>query len=108
MNHPAPRCLLILLALSSPALADSLADQGREVFTEQAQPSCALCHTLRDAGATGTIGPNLDELKPSVDQVQQAVSGGVGIMPGFAASLSEEQIRAVAHYVATATRAEDP
>ena len=27
---------------------------------------CAGCHTLAAAGATGTIGPNLDQLKPSV------------------------------------------
>ena len=24
-------------------------------------PSCASCHTLADAGSTGTIGPNLDD-----------------------------------------------
>lgn len=72
---------------------------GRQVFTEQAEPACSLCHTLQDAGATGEIGPNLDTLKPSAEQVAAAVRGGVGIMPAFADILSEEQIDAVAQYV---------
>lgn len=81
---------------------DSLAE-GRKVFTELAQPSCTVCHTLSDAGATGAIGPNLDELTPSFEQVQRAVTTGLGVMPSFAESLSEAQIAAVAHYVATVT-----
>ena len=27
--------------------------------------TCASCHTLAAAGSTGTVGPNLDQLKPS-------------------------------------------
>ena len=27
--------------------------------------SCGGCHTLKDAGSTGNVGPNLDQLKPS-------------------------------------------
>lgn len=83
--------------------ADERYDLGRKVFLEQAQPSCSLCHTLADAGATGAIGPDLDELAPTEEQVLRAVSSGVGVMPAFAASLSDEQIAAVAHYVATAS-----
>jgi cytochrome c2 len=30
------------------------------------KPSCATCHTLADAGAKGTIGPNLDDAFESV------------------------------------------
>ena len=33
---------------------------GKVVFTS----NCATCHTLADAGATGSVGPNLDDLKP--------------------------------------------
>lgn len=73
---------------------------GRKVFTEQAQPPCKICHTLQDAGASGVIGPNLDELKPTPERVMAAVRGGVGVMPAFEALLSDEQIEAVAHYVA--------
>lgn len=77
---------------------------GKAVFTEQAQPSCTVCHTLEDAGAAAEIGPNLDELKPTTERVAAAVSGGLGIMPAFE-SLSEEQIEAVAYYVSKATGA---
>src|SRR6185503_13201000 len=35
---------------------------GKAVFTGAA--GCSGCHTLKDAGATGNVGPNLDQLKP--------------------------------------------
>ena len=90
--------------LLSPALlADELATSGKQVFLELAQPSCGICHTLADAGSVGEIGPNLDELAPSEMQVRAAVANGVGVMPAFGESLTEEQIRAVAHYVASVT-----
>lgn len=78
-------------------------EKGKQVFTQEAQPSCALCHALADAGSTGAIGPDLDEMKPSREQVINAVTSGVGIMPAFDESLSPEQIKAVADYVATVT-----
>lgn len=76
---------------------------GRQVFTELAQPSCAICHTLQNAGTSGAIGPDLDQLKPTPKQVMAAVRGGLGVMPPFAEMLSAEQIEAVAHYVSQAT-----
>ncbi len=92
--------LVSLLAMSQANAGDARLALGRQVFTEQAQPSCSLCHSLREAGASGVIGPDLDQLKPSVERVAAAVQGGVGVMPSFATSLSAEQIKAVAHYVA--------
>ena len=91
-----------LIGLPSLVVASEL-EKGKQVFTQEAQPSCTICHTLADSGSTGAVGPNLDELKPTLEQVANAVTGGVGIMPAFNESLSEEQIRAVAHYVATVT-----
>lgn len=75
---------------------------GREVFTKLAVPQCGLCHTLKDAGTTGEIGPKLGELKPNAKQVAAAVRGGPGVMPPFAGKLTEEQIQAVAYYVSQA------
>jgi mono/diheme cytochrome c family protein len=92
--------LASLLAAVPVGADDSYLALGRQVFTEQAQPSCSLCHSLREAAGSGVIGPDLDQLKPSVEQVAAAVRGGVGVMPSFAESLSDEQIAAVAHYVA--------
>lgn len=70
------------------------------MFLEVSQPQCALCHTLADAGASGGIGPILDELKPTADRVRTAVVNGIGPMPPNA-SLTREEIEAVAIYVST-------
>lgn len=93
---------VVFMLCSAFAGADELLDEGKKVFTEQAQPSCTICHALKDAGSTGTIGPNLNDLKPSEEQVFNALNGGIGVMPDFSETLSQEQMKAVAHYVATA------
>lgn len=80
-----------------------LAVQGREIFLGKAQPNCSVCHTLADAGGAGAVGPNLNTLKPTVEQVFAAVNQGVGAMPAYGAQLSETEMRALAAYVAEAT-----
>ncbi|HLV76945.1 MAG TPA: cytochrome c [Marinobacter sp.] len=99
------RAVLVSMALSSLSLQAWASDteQGKQIFTQGAQPSCTICHTLADAGSAGEIGPNLDELKPSFEQVLNAVTSGVGVMPAFEESLSEAQIQAVARYVSSVT-----
>ena len=71
---------------------------------EIAQPPCAVCHSLGAAGATGEVGPSLDELKPDEEKVRLAVQRGVGNMPPYGEILSEEQIDAVSKVVAKAVR----
>ena len=95
-----------LALLLAPPVASSSEELGRKVFTEIAQPACAICHTLQAAGAEGTIGPSLDELKPDKSKVLEAVKRGVGVMPPFADKLTPEQIEAVAAYVAKASGGE--
>ncbi|WP_417567382.1 c-type cytochrome [Marinobacter sp.] len=102
MRKAAVLLVVSLAGLSCLAQADDI-EKGKKVFTQEAQPSCTVCHTLSDANSAGAIGPNLDELKPSRERVIKAVSGGVGIMPAFNESLSSEQIEAVADYVARVT-----
>jgi cytochrome c5 len=75
---------------------------GKEVFLGES--GCSSCHTLADAGSTGTIGPNLDAVKPSYDKVVSQVTNGGGGMPPFGDQLTEEQIQDVAAYVSTATQ----
>lgn len=84
---------------TSPAPAGDPA-AGKEIF---ATAGCATCHTLADAGANGTIGPNLDQLKPPYDLVIDRVTNGKGVMPSFKGQLSEQQIQDVAAYVVQAT-----
>jgi cbb3-type cytochrome c oxidase subunit III len=72
------------------------AADGKAIFAEA---GCSGCHTLAAAGASGTVGPNLDEAKPAKDLVIERVTNGKGVMPAFKDSYSEEQIAAVADYV---------
>jgi cbb3-type cytochrome c oxidase subunit III len=73
------------------------AADGKSIF---ASAGCAGCHTLAAAGATGNVGPNLDEAKPSLDLAVDRVTNGKGGMPSFKGQLSDEQIQAVAKFVA--------
>ena len=79
---------------------DGQSDPVGKVVFESA--GCVSCHTLADAGASGTIGPNLDQSMPSHELVVDRVTNGQGAMPSFADSLSEEQIEEVAAYVSAA------
>ncbi len=97
--------LLSLSALTGAAKADAELALGRKIFTQQAQPACALCHTLKDAGAEGAIGPVLDEIKPDAARVSRAVKDGIGAMPPFKQQLSDAEVKAVARYVSVATGA---
>lgn len=65
---------------------------------------CHTCHTLAAARSRGRIGPNLDRRRPSADAVARQVRRGGRRMPAFGDRLSGQQIRAVAAYVAEATR----
>ncbi len=73
---------------------------GKAVF---ASAGCAACHTLKDAAATGAVGPNLDEAKPSLGKVVERVTKGMGAMPPFKGQLTDAQIAAVVAYVVKAT-----
>ena len=75
-----------------------LVAQGRQVFETA---GCTSCHTLKDAGATGTVGPNLDDAKPPKPLVVDRVTNGKGVMPPFKGQLTSAEIEAVATYVST-------
>jgi cytochrome c6 len=62
---------------------------------------CGGCHTLKAAGSSGAVGPNLDQVKPSASAVAAIVRSGGGPMPAFADKLSDAQISALASYVAS-------
>jgi len=84
-----------------PALAlKGDAAAGKEVF---ASAGCAACHTLSEANASGTVGPNLDDAKPSDELVVQRVTLGQGGMPSFKDQLQPQQIADVAAFVSSAT-----
>ena len=77
----------------------SLAEEGAEVFTA----NCGSCHTLKAAGTSGEVGPNLDELEPDLATVEQQVVNGGGGMPAFGKEgiLNAKEVKAVATYVSS-------
>ena len=83
-------------APAEPGSGDAAA--GKVVFTE----SCGGCHTLADAGTSGSVGPNLDEAMPGAALVTERVTGGKGVMPSFSGSLTPAQIADVSAYVSGA------
>jgi mono/diheme cytochrome c family protein len=72
---------------------------GKEIF---ASTGCGSCHTLSDAGTTGTIGPNLDESSVDFAAAVEQITNGGGGMQAYSGTLSEEEIANVAAYVVSA------
>lgn len=87
---------------------------GRTLFTE-AQPSCASCHTLADAGSSSPIGPNLDDslegrdaeyirrgiVEPSAD-IPSGFEAGI-MPPNYDETLQPEEIDALVEYLTRVT-----
>jgi cytochrome c oxidase subunit 2 len=91
---------------------DQLAQVGKQTFTY----NCGACHTLSDAGTTGTTGPNLDDALADLDEdgIRTAIvdpSADVaegfedGIMPpNFEETLSGQQLDGLVAYLATVSK----
>jgi cytochrome c oxidase subunit 2 len=87
------------------------AADGKTLFTDTAQPAaCKSCHTLADAGATGTVGPNLDQVVPkltaadvksSIETPNAKITPGFqpNLMPDYGQSLSAAQVDALVKYL---------
>ena len=73
--------------------------KGKSIFLT----NCGSCHTLAAAKSTGTVGPNLDQLKPDYRAVTAQVTNGGAVMPKFSPQLSTQQIADVAAFVVTST-----
>jgi cytochrome c oxidase subunit 2 len=87
------------------------APDGKTLFASGAAPACGSCHTLSDAGASGTIGPNLDKvlkgkdatfIQQSIEDPSAFVEKGFqdGIMPSnYKETLQPEEIKALTDYL---------
>ncbi len=96
---------LLVLAYAAGAVEPAVdMEAGRKLFNSGSTPACAVCHTLKDADSAGAIGPVLDEIKPDAARVAKALRNGIGQMPSFSSSLSDEQIALLSKYVEAATR----
>ena len=92
---------LFLTLLCGSVFADDKIVLGLDVYNNKAQ--CGVCHTLQAARSTGDIGPNFDQLKPTIPQIISAVINGIGVMPPWEGILTDEEIEAVAYYVFNST-----
>ena len=70
---------------------------GKAVFAD----TCGGCHTLSAAGTSGTTGPNLDDVSLDAGAIEGIVRDGRGGMPAFGDQLSDDEIAAVAEFVAS-------
>lgn len=69
---------------------------GKAVFTD----TCGSCHTLSAAGTSGSVGPNLDDVSLDASTIEGIVRDGRGGMPALGDKLSDDEISAVAAFVA--------
>ena len=89
--------ILIFFLFIKNSSADEILILGKNIFLEKG--NCATCHALADAGSTGDIGPNLNQIKPDMGRVIMSVTNGIGVMPAYEGLLSSKEIEAVAKYV---------
>jgi mono/diheme cytochrome c family protein len=109
---PTPKTVIGTVATTSLPVVPAFhkkgdAKKGTSVF---ASAGCGGCHTLSAAHATGTVGPNLDSLKPNYQAVTAQVTNGGAGMPAFGKTnqLNTQQIADVAAYVVTSTGGKAP
>jgi len=93
--------IIFLNLFFQPLKSDEVFDFGKDVFLNKA--NCAACHMLADAKSAGQIGPNLDQIKPELVRVLNAVSMGIGVMPAYESILTDKEIKSVSYYVFKST-----
>ena len=93
--------ILFLSIFTTSSLTDEKMRLGLDIYNNKAM--CGTCHTLKNAGSVGDIGPNLDMLKPQIEKIIYAVTNGIGVMPPWADILTTKEIEAVAYYIFNST-----
>jgi mono/diheme cytochrome c family protein len=96
---PVAETVIGTVPTEQPTKGDATA--GKAVF---ASAGCGSCHTLKAANTNGKVGPNLDQLKPNLQQTVEQVKNGGGGMPAFQGQLSAKQIADVAAFVVKSTQ----
>ncbi|ADG07410.1 c-type cytochrome [Kyrpidia tusciae] len=84
---------------SSSSSSSSGSGGGSADVTALYQQNCQACH---GANLEGGVGPALDKVgaKLSEDQIQKQIENGGGTMPGFKSSMKEDDIKALATWLA--------
>jgi mono/diheme cytochrome c family protein len=107
---PTPNTVIGTVATSSFPIVPAFHLKGdpKKGSSVYASSGCGGCHTLAAAHSSGTVGPNLDTLKPDYQAVTAQVTNGGGAMPAFKSKLSAQQIADVAAYVVDSTGGNAP
>ena len=93
--------IVLIILFNKNVFAEEKMKLGLEVYKNKAM--CGTCHKMQTADSNGDIGPNLDQLKPSLDRIIYVVKNGIGVMQSWEGILSNEEIEAVAYYVFNST-----
>ena len=76
--------------------------KGKALFVSSA---CGGCHSLRDAGTMGEVGPALaGDARLTSEFVIGRITNGQGAMPAFGGQLSKQDIADIAAYVMQASK----
>ena len=89
--------IIFIFSFNTHLKSDEIFNKGKEIFLNTG--NCSTCHSLKDAGSVANIGPNLNEIRPDIGRVKNAVINGIGVMPSAAGILTEKEIDAVSYYV---------
>jgi cytochrome c6 len=109
---PTPNTVIGTVQTTTPSFpivaAFHLKGDSKKGSSVYASAGCGSCHTLLAAKSTGTVGPNLDTLKPDYRAVTAQVTNGGAQMPSFKSTLKTQQIADVAAYVVDSTGGKAP
>ena len=89
--------IILFFLFNTQLKSDDVFNKGKEIFLNSG--NCATCHSLKDAGSVVYVGPNLNEIRPDIGRVKNAVMNGIGVMPAYLGILTNDEIDAVSYYV---------
>ena len=79
--------------------ADAHLAAGKQLFADW---GCASCHALKDASASGHIGPAFDGNAALTKEFTVGrITNGQGAMPSFGGLMTDEEIGTLADYIVT-------
>jgi mono/diheme cytochrome c family protein len=88
-------------SVAAGAISPAQIKQGRQLFNDW---SCGTCHALKDAGASGPVGPSLNNPKMTRAFVINRITNGAGAMPGFGGQMSDAEIATLSDYIVHASK----
>lgn len=113
IRHPIPSVLALAFALAlsvTSVHAQSAAGEGQKIAFDRGKGNCLSCHQIRGGELSGTIGPELKDLKARYDRnaliaivTDETKRNPLTVMPPFGRNriLTEQEINAVVDFLQT-------